>query len=97
MQGLRNHEKRDVHSGTPQRRGMSVTEPFGYAQGREPVERQMVFDGESGKGKQESWPHWFWQIPHAPREMFCMRLFGLESIADGVLFEGVLLGRQREG
>jgi len=27
---------------------MSVTQPFGYAQGRELVERQMVFDLESG-------------------------------------------------
>ncbi|MBW1668432.1 MAG: hypothetical protein JRI79_05655 [Deltaproteobacteria bacterium] len=30
---------------------MSVTQPLGYAQGREPVERQMVFDGESGHGR----------------------------------------------
>ena len=49
MQGLRNPEKRGVPSRTPQGRGMSVTQPFHYAQGREPVERQMVFDGESGK------------------------------------------------
>jgi len=48
MQGLRNPEKRGVHSRTPQGRGMSVPQPFGYAQGREPVERQMVFDGQSG-------------------------------------------------
>jgi len=27
---------------------MSATQPFGYAQGREPLERQMVFDGELG-------------------------------------------------
>jgi len=48
MQGLRNPEKRGVHLRTPQGRGMSVTQPFGYAQGREPVERQMVSGGESG-------------------------------------------------
>jgi len=48
MQGLRNPEKGGLHSRTLQGRGMSVTQPFGYAQGREPVERQMVFDGGFG-------------------------------------------------
>jgi len=49
MQVLRNPEKRGVHSHTPQERGISLTQPFGYAQGREPVERQLAFDGESGE------------------------------------------------
>jgi len=46
MQGLQNPEKRGLNSRTEQGRGMSVTQPFGYAQGRERVERQMVFNRE---------------------------------------------------